>query len=72
MNAVLSRVLTRLDENERTRERYHQENREFLTEIRDGMEKRLRAVEKWCWGLAGGISAVGALLTLYVTFHAGH
>jgi hypothetical protein len=72
LNSVLSNILTRLDQYERTQEKQHTENTTLLQEIKAGFETRIRALEIWRWGLAGGLAVIIAEIGWFIAVKYGH
>lgn len=70
-DAVISQILQRLEEGDRTMVRNHADNRALMIEIRDQVIRtngRVSKLEAWRNWLAGALATVSTLGTLYAAF----
>jgi len=77
LDSTISHILTRLDEQDRTQARMHEENKTLLGGLKSDFDKfagslgrRMTSLEKWRWGIAGAVGLFGLMGTAAIIYEA--
>jgi|HubBroStandDraft_3_1064219.scaffolds.fasta_scaffold37794_5 hypothetical protein len=74
-DAVITEILTRLGEQDRTMMRNHSDNQRVMSGILDQVTRtngRVSALEKWKWMMTGALGLISFVLTILATVYAVH
>jgi hypothetical protein len=74
-DSMTAAILARLDEQDRTMERNHQENHTLMLDVKAEVSRtngRVRWLEKAFWTISGGLVVLGTLGGWWAAMHPAH
>lgn len=74
-DSMTASIIARLDEQDRTTQRNHQENHTLMLEVKTEVSRtngRVRWLEKAFWTISGGLIVLGTLGGWWAAMHSSH